>query len=133
MEPLLDKVARMKSVRKIFDTILVWDNQSGNWAKVRAKIPMLLKIVGLLFGPFVFYTVWPFSVWGFDANDGHPFAPETGSWFFANAGVAFGVCCLWCLPIPFKARLWLTLPYMLIFGWLLMWYAAFANMMFWGF
>jgi hypothetical protein len=133
MEPLLDKLARLKPVRVIFDTIRAWDKQSNEWAKMRAKIPTILAIVGLLFGPFILYTVWPLSVSLLGANDNHPFAPETGTWVCIIVGVAFGLFCLWFLPIPIKVKLWITLPCILTFGWLLLWYCVFANMMFFGF
>jgi hypothetical protein len=100
---------------------------------MKGTIRTTLAIVGLLFAPFVLYTVWPLSVSLLGANDNHPFAPETGSWVCIIAGVAFGLFCLWFLPIPFKVRLWITLPYILLFGWLLLWYRMFANMMFFGF
>ncbi len=133
MEPLLDKLARLKPVRLIFDTIRDWDKQSNDWAKVRAKISTILAIVGLLFGPFVLYTVWPLSVWLLGANDDHPFPPETGTWVSIIVGVASGLFCLLLLPIPFKVRLWITLPYILLFGWLLLWFCMFPKMMFFGF
>jgi hypothetical protein len=133
MEPLLDKLARLKPMRMIFDGIRALDKQSEDTAKVRAKIPTMLAMVGFLFGPFVLYTVWPLSVWLLGANDNHPFAPAAGSWIFSIIGVAFGLWCLWCLPIALKIKLWATVPYLLIFEWLLMWYSLIANMMFFGF
>jgi hypothetical protein len=132
MEPLLDKLARMKPVRKIFDTIRAWDKQSDDRAQVRAKIPIILAIVGLLLGPFALFTIWPLSIWLLHANTG-TVAPPAGCWIFSIVGVAFGVWCLWRLPISLKMKLWVAIPYMLIFEWLLMWYSLITNMMFFGF
>ncbi len=133
MKSLLDKLARLKPLRKTFNTVSVRNNQSDASSKIRIKIHTMLATAGLLIGPFVLYTPWPLLVWWLGANNGHPFAPETGTWIFINVGVAFGLCCLWLLPIPLKVRLWITIPYVLIFEWLLMWYCAFANMMCFGF
>jgi hypothetical protein len=133
MGPLLDKLARQKPVRVIFETIRAWDKQSDDRAKVRAKIPTILAIVGLLLGPFVLFTVWPLSVWLLDANNNAVFAPPAGCRIFSGIGVAFGIWCLWRLPISFKMKLWVIIPYMLLFGWLLMWYSLITNMMLWGF
>jgi hypothetical protein len=133
MEPLLDKLACLKPVRMAFDTIQRWDKESKDWPQVKAKIPTALAVVGFLLGPFVLYYVWPLSVSMLNANDDHPFAPFTGTWLFLIISLAFGVFCLWLLPIPFKVRLWITLPYIVFLGWLLLWYVAFTNMMCFGF
>jgi hypothetical protein len=92
-----------------------------------------MAIAGLLLGPFVLFTIWPLSVWLLGANDNHPFASPAGCWIFSIIGVAFGLWCLWHLPISFKTKLWVTVPYLVIFEWLLMWYSLFTNVMFFGF
>jgi hypothetical protein len=99
---------------------------------MKSKMRMTLAIVGLLLGPFFLFTIWPLSIWLLHANTG-PVAPPAGCWIFSIIGVAFGVWCLWCLPIALKMKLWVSVPYMLIIEWLLMWYSLITNMMFFGF
>ncbi len=108
---MLDKVARLKPVRRIFYTIRAWDQQPANWANVRHKIPNMLKMAGVLFRPSVPYSFLAYLVSLRGASENHPFAPETGTCVLFVVGIAFGVLCLWFLPISLKVRIWITLPY----------------------
>jgi lipopolysaccharide export LptBFGC system permease protein LptF len=78
MEPLLDKLARQKAVRKIFETIHTCDKQSDRLAKIRvmrfivSTICAMVLVFGLFFVSLMFsqydsqpsYISWPIAFVG---------------------------------------------------------------------
>lgn len=81
MEPILDKVARQKMVKKFFATIEVCDKSSNALPTVvlRHKRTVRFLCVVFLVESLVFF-VFPFlmfCVWNFGDNDLPPFKPDT--------------------------------------------------------